>query len=542
MGDEFTLEDLLIVLRRRALFFLVPFVVLSILAVAVVMLLPARYTAQGTILVESAQIPSDLVRSTINAYAQERIQVIRQRVMTREKLLQLVDKYAIFPKDSGLNASERVARMRQRLKVDLITTEGARTAQRDGTIAFTISYTDRSPETAFKVANEVMTMFLSEDVRARTAGASNTTEFFKQEVQRLATAVDSIEERIAAFKAENAKALPEYLKMHMDLLERATRDLAGFETQISMLDEEIRNTETQLATYFAGATTEGGPAQELARLKSELAQLRSVYRDAHPNVKAVRDQIRGLEAQLQPSKAIQNLQTKLKSARDDLKTAKETLPAGDPQIAEKQASIEALQGQLSDLVTREASSGGGDFMSSQLQGRIAVAQSRRDALTDQIDETRALVSDLAARIERTPEVERALQALTRDYDNVFKEYQEVLAKQQEAQLAENLEDDQKAERFSILEAAQSPEEPSSPERVKLSILGLFGAFAAGVAAAGGIELTSSTIRGRNHLTKISGAHPIAVIPHFRREPARRGRRSPAIAASPPEESFLKESA
>ncbi len=533
MGDEFSLEDALIVLRRRALYFLVPAVALAVAAVAVVMLLPARYTAQGVILVESAQIPTDLVRSMISSYAQERIRMIEQRVMTRDKLLQIADKYAIFPKDTGLSATERVLKMRARLKVGLITT-AASNPQRDGTIAFTISYTDRSPDIAFQVANEFMSMFLTEDVRARTSGASNTTEFFEQEVQRLAQAVDAIEDKIAAFKAANAQALPEYLKMHMDLLDRATRDMSANEATIASLDEEIRFLETQLATYFAGATTQGGPAAEISRLKTELAQLRSVYKDAHPNVRGIRQQIAALEAQLRPSKDIQNLQSELKTARDDLKTAKETSPDGDPQIAAKSAAIDELQRKLSDLVSREASAGGGDFMSAQLQGRIAVAQSRREQLVDQMDESRKTMADLKSRIERTPEVERELQALTRDYDNVYKEYQEVQDKQQQAQLAENLEDNQKAEKFSILEPAQRPEEPSSPERVKLSILGVFAAFAAGAAAATGVEFLSPTIRGRHHLTGIAGAHPIAVIPNFRREPVRRaGSRRAAPTSHPP---------
>lgn len=91
MGDEFTLEDAIIIFKRRILFFLIPALVIAPIGVIGVMLLPAKYTAQGTILVESQQIPTDFVRSTINAYAQERIQTIRQRVMTRNRLLEVAD-------------------------------------------------------------------------------------------------------------------------------------------------------------------------------------------------------------------------------------------------------------------------------------------------------------------------------------------------------------------------------------------------------------------------------------------------------------------
>src|SRR5262245_65523363 len=80
------------ILRRRFFYFLFPFVVVACVGFAVTMLLPAVYVAEGKLLVESQQIPTELVRPTITASAKERIQVIEQRIMTRENLLALADK------------------------------------------------------------------------------------------------------------------------------------------------------------------------------------------------------------------------------------------------------------------------------------------------------------------------------------------------------------------------------------------------------------------------------------------------------------------
>jgi uncharacterized protein involved in exopolysaccharide biosynthesis len=517
MGEEFTLEDALIVLQRRWAYFLIPAIILAVLGVGIIMALPAKYTAQGTILVESAQIPSELVRSTVNTYAQERIQTIKQRVMTRDRLLGIADRYSLFPEKSGLTESEQVKKIRDRLVLSLITANGARVSgQRDGTIAFTVSYTDGSPDRAFQVANEFMTLFLSEDVRTRTAGASNTTDFFKQEVARLAGTVDQIEAKIAQYKAEHAGALPEHLNLHLNMLEQANRDLTANQAAITSLDEELRFLQTQLSSYFSGANTEKGPATELTRLKAELVQLRSVYHDSHPNVKAVRDQIRALEAELAPSREIQTLQGQLADADKELREAEKALEAGDPAIEELRAKVADLQERLTNRIETEATSGGGDFLSAQLQARIAVANSRRSALEERGNELTTKITELQARIASTPEVERGLQQLTRNYENVSREYQDVLAKQQEAQLAENLEDNQKAEKFSILEPAQRPEEPSSPERVKLAILALFAALGAGGLTALGAEFLFQTVRGRHHFEKILETQAIAVIPYFER--------------------------
>jgi uncharacterized protein involved in exopolysaccharide biosynthesis len=107
--------------------------------------------------------------------------------------------------------------------------------------------------------------------------------------------------------------------------------------------------------------------------------------------------------------------------------------------------------------------------------------------------------------------------LTRDYQNLQSEYQTLRDKQGAAQLSENLADDQKSEKFSILESAQRPDSPSSPDRAKLSVLLVLGALAAGLFAAIAAELLLATLRGRKHLTGLAGEAPIAVIPYIRIE-------------------------
>jgi len=519
MGEEFTLEDMMIVLQRRVMYFLLPALILAPVGILFVMLLPAKYTAQGTILVESQQISERLVESAINTYAQERIQVIRQRVMTRNRLLGVADKYKLFPGERRLSESERVERMRDQLEVELISsnTKKNKKNQTDGTIAFTVSYTDQSPDKAFQVANEFMSLFLTEDSRSRSAGASNTTEFFRGETQRLRATVDAIEDRISRYKSQHASALPEHLNMHLDMLERANRDLGLANNSTSLLEEEVRSLETQLTSYFAGANINAGPAQELTKLKSELVQLRSIYHDVHPNVQALRKQINALERQLAPSRDIQLLRSTLAKAETDFADAENADPKDEAIIAEKRQALEDIREELNARIERETSNNSGDFLSAQLQGRLDIANNRKRSLGAQADGLKTTISDLQTRIAQTPEVERGLSALTRDYENVFNEYQEVLTKQQSAQLAENLEDDQRAEKFSILEPALRPDQPSSPARGKLSVLAVFMALGAGLLAALGAEVLLARVRGRNHLVNLMEEPPIAVIPYIRQE-------------------------
>ncbi len=520
MGEEFSLEDILIILKRRFLAFVLPVIVLAPIGIIAVMLLPAKYTAQGTILVESQQIPTEYVRSTINTYAQERISTIRQRVMTRNRLLEVADEYDLFPRSLGLSESERVNLMRNRLRVDLITTSAqARSAGRDNTIAFTVSYTDQDANKAYLVANKFITLFLDEDVRTRTAGASNTTEFFEREATRLREAVAKMEERVSQYKAENADALPEHLNMHLNMLERARNTLSNAESSVTQLEEERRFLETQL---ISGTSGDSSLSNELARLEAELARLRATYRDNYPEVVAKREEIASIKARMAPSEDIRRLRDELSRAEDQLTALERAETPDEEAIAAATASIEKSRNALSDRIAEETRRGTQDIAGVQIEGRIAVIENRIRMLTKQAETAMAQIAELEEQVARTPEVERGIAALTRDYENIFQEYQDVLAKRGDAQLAENLEENQQAEKFSILEPALRPDKPSSPDRPKLLVMAVFGALGFGGLIAVGLELLQARIRGRNHLASLMGAQPLAVIPYIYSERDRRG--------------------
>src|SRR5882672_4887459 len=89
-------------IKRRALDFIIPFILVLVVGLAVAVLLPATYVSEGKILVQSQQIPTELVRPTVTSAAQERIQVIEQRTMTRENLLAMIDKFQLFPEKRTL--------------------------------------------------------------------------------------------------------------------------------------------------------------------------------------------------------------------------------------------------------------------------------------------------------------------------------------------------------------------------------------------------------------------------------------------------------
>ena len=56
-------------LKRRFFYFLIPFVLVAAIGAGVALVLPPTYLSEGKILVQSQQIPTELVRSTVTSAA-----------------------------------------------------------------------------------------------------------------------------------------------------------------------------------------------------------------------------------------------------------------------------------------------------------------------------------------------------------------------------------------------------------------------------------------------------------------------------------------
>jgi uncharacterized protein involved in exopolysaccharide biosynthesis len=242
------LEFYLAVIRRRWAFFLIPFAAVLILGTLVAMLLPPLYRSEARILVQSQQIPLDLVQSTVTASAEERIEVITQRIMTRNHLKSIVDKFKMFPRwRGGVSNSDLVDLMRDRTSVTPVALSLRGSPNRravNSTMAFTVAFEYENPKIAARVANELVTLILNEDVRARKSRAADTSRFLAQEVERLEQDQLAVESKIAQFKVGS--------------------------------------------TNFA--------AQQLAALKTALLEKSIIYSGTHPEIIALKDRIRALES------------------------------------------------------------------------------------------------------------------------------------------------------------------------------------------------------------------------------------------------------
>jgi uncharacterized protein involved in exopolysaccharide biosynthesis len=244
------------VAKKRMFYFLVPFLVIGSGGIALVANQKPIYLSEGKILVEAQEIPTDLVRSTVAATADQRIQVIQQRLMTRDKLLGVVNKFDLFvARRQWMSTGQLIDLMKLRTQfgqVDLKSPSPFNITNAHA-IGFTLSFEYEDPEVAAKVANEFLTLILAEDARTRSSQASDTTRFLESEVTRLQS------------------------------------ELSATETKLSDLRRQPRDPEQDVPDQVKLRS------RMLVELQADLAQKASIYSDAHPAVQALRRKVAALE-------------------------------------------------------------------------------------------------------------------------------------------------------------------------------------------------------------------------------------------------------
>ena len=494
MDQEFDLRFYLNVLRRRLYLIFAIFVVFSGTAFAIAVLWPPTYRSEAKFIVESQQIPPDLVRSTVSSYADERLQVIQQRITSRDTVMGLVDKLNLYPeKRKELTPTELYDLVRESIQIERLDLTLINRNRRDSgfTLAFTASFDHRSPQVAAAVANELVTFILNENVKSRTSRAAETTRFIQAATDKRRAELNQIEVKISQIKLANDQSLPEKQQFQMSRLESAKAELAKIDKDIQVTQEQQRLLEFELnvrsTTPNDASNTTASPgsiAKQLDAAKAELARKRSIYTDSHPDIRALKEMIAALEAQ----------------ERGALPVA-----SGKKELAPADSQNLSLGAKLT------------------LQ-KIKAVKARRAYLQQQRDTVAKSVDDLNKVIANIPEVQSLLGNLERQRDMAQKQLDDLTAKLNEAQLGQKLETDQQGERFQVIEQPIVPTDPIKPKRplILLAGVGLSGAAALGMALL--LELINRTVHSGADIIRALGQPPLGTIPYFTTMAERRRKR------------------
>lgn len=505
---------------------------LLVVTVALTFGLPSIYKSRSVILIEAQEIPQDLVRSLVTSFADQRMQTIAQRVLTNANLTEIIQRYDLYQEEREREPLENVlGKMREDITMQPISADVVDPKQGKAvkaTIAFELAYENESPELAQRVANEIASLFLNENLKQRTEASADTLGFLSGEAEKLRGNVAELEAKLAEFKKRNVESLPELQNLNLELMNRTEVQINQLDTQLQSLVQQRVYLESELAqqkpnTQLISETGQRilGPADRLKVLESEFTPLAARYGANHPDVVAKRKEIESLRSQVGGGGAAKELALRLEQAQSELSIASNKYSEDHPDVKRLRREVESLQSQLNSASTKAppvASLSVPDNPAYiQLQARLTATDSDITSVRAQQATLRTKLAKLEDRVTKSPEVEREYRMLTRDYEIAQAKYQEVLAKKQEAELASNLETTRRGERFTMIEPPVIPEEPSKPNRVLIGTLGVMLALLGGVGSGAAAEHFDERIYGRAGITRVIGVPPLAVIPELKNE-------------------------
>ncbi len=460
---DFDLKFYLSLFVRRLPLFLFVWIVVASIGVAVAFMLPAQYRSTASILVESEQIQG----STVNLSANEQIQIVQQRMMTRDNLLEIEEEYNVYRNSPNLSPTEVVDNMSADTQFKQLQLGGRRPAR--GTVnatAFTISFTARSGPMAARVANRLVTQILELNADTRIDTADSQVRFYQQEETRLNNELTTLENRISNFKTKNQNSLPTLLSFNQEQLLALRANLTNVEEEERTLNDQRNQMVRAIENPELIPTEEiqvSPQERQLATLKAERDTLRLTYSETHPKVRAIDAQIKGLEASIGPGADGEGLL--------------------DLRVSRMELALE------------------------QLDSRFLLLRNQRDRLLENIGE-------LEESISITPRTEAGLNVMERQYESLKSQYSANAANLAGAKTGQAIEAGGKGERFSVIEQASVPDAPESPDRPLIAVAGVGGGLGLAFGLVVLLELLNRSIRRPADLVNGLGLQPFATIPYI----------------------------
>ena len=540
MDAGLQLTDLKAIIRRRKKGFWAVFMIIFLAGIIVAIALPPIYKSEAIIQVEQQEIPEDFVQSTISEYMEERIAKLNQRILHRDNLLKIADDYNLYRDGKDrLSNSEIARKIKRNITLEPIVSDlQVQSTNRNNTLnlAFALSYQGKDPESVMKVTERLSNLFLEEDLKRRERVVSATNEFLKAEQMRIKSEIDAYEKKISEFKKAHLHELPDEQGYNFQAILRLERELDKAESQLRLLHEKEMLLNSQLARIepltpiiVEGDNVATNPNQRLKQLYLQLTTLRSLYSEKHPDIKKVKNEIRELETQVKTSDVSIVKVKRLQQLEDQLAEMQGTYGPNHPEVKSVKREIAILKPEVNNLMTET------------VKTKISEEKPDNPAYINIVTQINAIKMEIEAieadkkqmlqeinrfqkRIEKSPFVEKELNALMRDLDSAQTKYRDITNKLMEARIAGELEGKQQADRVSIASSAYLPSKPFKPNRLLILVLGFINAFVLGSLFVALREGLDNNVRTTEQIKQITGVPILSSISYIVTDEDRRFKR------------------
>jgi len=440
-----TPDQVIEIALRRRWYIILPFIASMIAGIFYTTTLSKIYEAKTMILIQGQKVPENYVQAIVDSDLNSRISTLHQQIMSRTNLERIINEFRLFedPMYENTFMEEKIDRIRNNIKINIIN-------DRREALAFSITYQGSTPEKVMKIANELATYFIDENLKARESQAFGTSHFLQEQLNDKRLKLEEVEETLKQYRSRYMGELPEQLETNLRILDRLQEQLNDRQqvlreekARLLVIENQIQNAQEQGMTSNAVAGVAPTLLSELDQLKHQLAELKIRYTARHPDVLNLEKKIIELESNQAGADTVQE---------QDIQT--------------DQAEMEMVANPL---------------IVEHMQQRVEI---KRDIqiLEVEIADNTSQIKYFQERVENTPKREQELLSLRRDYQNIQTSYNSLLSRKLESDISVDMEKKQKGEQFRIIDRARLPEKPINADMEKLFLLFI----GAGLGIGGGI--------------------------------------------------------
>lgn len=468
---ELTMDDYLAMFRRRARSILIPALIGPLLGYLVflpVKRLYGKYTSQSVVLIESQKVPENMVQPVVSDDLAARIGMLRALATSDSEMHPVLQN--LFPGKSSQEIDAILEDMRSQPQLlgapfsDLSQITGGSLRRRPGqqeSPGFMVSYISSNPSDAQRVCEALTSKIVQKNLEFIQASAKGTVDVLTQGLDDAKRRLDDMDARLAEFKRQHSGQLPTDQDTNLKMLMALSQQQDAFTQKQNIAQQDKSYNESQLAQQLAAwkstqlSTNPDTLQKQLSELQSQLISLRARYTDDHPDVVKAKADIAELKAKLAE---INKASASATDSNNDKVSAIEPM-----EIRQIRAQIHKDDEDIA-LANREIK---------RLQGAVGQYESH---------------------LSLSPAVEEQYKALTRDYENAAKTYQDLLTKKATADLTAHMTNQAQGERMTEIQPASFPDAPSFPNLLMFIGGGLAAGLALGVGIAMWLELRDNSIR------------------------------------------------
>jgi polysaccharide biosynthesis transport protein len=488
--------------------------------------LPNIYQSETVILVDPQKVPESYVKSTVTGDIRNRLGTLSQQILSATRLQKIIDTLNLYPEERKTLAREDlITKMRSEISTSIVSDFGGSQDLQ----AFKITYRGKDPRLVAQVTNQLASLFIDENWKAREQQATGTTEFLENQLQDTRKTLEEQEGRLKDFRLKHIGEMPEQEAADLTLLGQVQAQLQ-LEGEAINRAEDQKNLFTSMMTQSApvvdtdppepdpvvkpAAAGQPAPAsQQIAQLnidKARLDVLLKQYTPAHPDVRRLKKKIEDEETRVASTETASAAVAVPVPPPPPTKTAADPVPPSRPAV-ERVLSAPAhfnpiLQSQIRAV-----------------DADIAKHKAEQERLAK-------LVASYRSKVDSIPVRQQEIASLTRDYEMNKAHYGQLLDRELSAETATQLEIRQKGEKFEVLDPAQPAERPSSPKRTLINAGGAIAGLTLGLLMALATELLGMSITGAQDIVDASSLKVLGVIPVIETQRDRTMRRRRLVVA------------